>query len=222
MGLSQAIENYRNQYFLVTIPRGGVDGPGGGNVLLHTGLLACRLFRRGELSEIEKERFSIAVKSCEAQSGLYWRSPYKIGDTQTQDDYYGVAGGSYLCEPRLAQDILFHGETHSFRYNVVTPSDSTGLDAWHGRFPGLIEFYQHCAGNKQSPYAYMFLIAVTLSKTLLTKRDNSDSRIHGYIMAVCLLGPFTALIEWAFKLRFGSVGGAFKGYFPENHPLVIY
>jgi hypothetical protein len=82
--------------------------------------------------------------------GLLNKKPPPAADFQTHDDYIGCAAYSRSC----ALKIVEHGKAHGWVFDNRTPSLTfwqalkTGrLEAWHGRFPGLVAHYLIASGE---------------------------------------------------------------------------
>jgi hypothetical protein len=199
---------------LVTLNDRGVDGPGAGNLLLHTGLYYVAAHKEKVST---KRTFSEVVKSSEVKGypGLYWRSPYKIGDRQEHDDYLGLAAASYFYDQSIAKDILAHGQKFKWCYNSQNP-EKFDPSLIHDRFPGQIAFYRMSAGEAVSVWELLPLVirAVTMSYS-----SAGDSAIHSYLMFSVGMDAYPLLFYPAWWISGKPLGKKFEPYLGIGHPL---
>lgn len=225
------LTDYMNQYGLVTIPHGGVDGPGGGNVLLHTGLFYTIIGLHGLLDNADSWRWVSALEACRVKDstgrkilGLYWRSPDKIGDRQAHDDYIGIASASVFVDQGMeARLITSHGKQNYWFYDSISAtSGSRDPDTWHDRFPGLTAFYRLCAGEPVSIWEKLTLAGSIIGKSF--GKDDADSKIMGFIMVKAALKRSAFFIPvdiyWTLRMKsmYGSIPESWRGYF-HDHPF---
>jgi len=210
------ISLYIDPIGLVTLNDKGVDGPGAGNLLLHTGLYYVAAYKEGQppvrpLSEVIK---SSGVKGY---PGLYWRSPYKIGDRQEHDDYIGLAAAAYFYDQGIAKEIVDHGAKHKWCYNSVNP-EKFDLSLLHDRFPGQIAFYKMSAGEALSFWDELIIGGRALA---LSYSKDGDAAIHSYLMfSVCReAAPVICQPMWWVSGFRKGIGPKFAGYLGKDHPM---
>lgn len=201
---------------LVTLNDKGIDGPGAGNLLLHTGLYYVAAYKEGASP---MRPFGEVIKSSGVKGypGLYWRSPYKVGDTQQHDDYIGIAAAAYFYDQGLAQDIVNHGKKYKWCYNSTAPPVFE-LTLLHDRFPGQIAFYRMSAGETLSIWE---ALPILIRALIMSYSKDGDAAIHSYLMfsvgndaMPLLFKPFW----WISGFR-KEIGKKFEPYLGIGHPL---
>ena len=208
------LEKYIDPLGYVTLNDQAVDGPGAGNLLLHTGLYYVSAY---QAEHIPKKQFSEVVKHSEVKTGLYWRSPYKIGDRQEHDDYLGISAAAYFYAPQIAKDIVKHGEDHAWCYNSQNP-DKFEVTLLHDRFPGQVDFYKMCAHENISIWSQLILVIRAL---LLSFASQDDSHIQAYLILTVgkYANPFLFYPAWWISPLRKSPGKSFEKYLGTGHPL---
>jgi hypothetical protein len=209
-----SLEPYTDSLGLVTLNDKAVDGPGAGNLLLHTALYYVAAYKDGF---IPKKLFQEVIKTCEVKPGLFWRSPYKIGDRQQHDDYIGIAAAAYFYAPNIAREIVEHGETHDWCYNSQNP-EMLDLTLVHDRFIGQVPFYRMCAHQRLSIWE---AIPLAIKAMTMSFSSNGDSAIHSYLIFSVGKAAMPVLFNtlWMFSGFSKEIGPKFKPYLGEGHPL---
>lgn len=217
---TEEIAPYIDPLGLVTLNAEAKDGPGAGNLLLHTGLYYLALAQLKNISVITLiAPFTNAITQCYVKNypGLLWRSPYKIGDTQQHDDYILVCAASYFINKNIARDILNHGQAHSWIYDSINPWGGS-IFLLHDRFIGQVAFYRMCAGERVS---FWENLSIALPALLKSFSKNGDSNIHAYAFFKVGLdaSPLIFGLLWLISPLRKKMGSAFAPYLGAQHPL---
>jgi hypothetical protein len=217
---TDSIRKYIDPKGFVTLNDQAVDGPGAGNLLMHTGLYYLALAQLPEVNRTSLIKpFTDIVTQCyvDKYPGLLWRSPYKIGDTQQHDDYILVCAASYFTNKQIAKDILAHGQSHGWVYDSKNP-ESGDISLLHDRFIGQVAFYFMSAGVPLSVYDSLFIALRALSLSL---SKDGDANIHAYAFFKVGLdaSPLVFTIPWLLSPLRKKMGQSFAPYLGLNHPL---
>lgn len=115
-----ALNVYSDQWGLIT----PYPATSSGNGLLYLGEAMVLLKTLGIYKPTDKTWFQNSVQVCEVEPGLLRRSPANT-DQEGPDDYVGVAAGSALVDPTIAQKILVYGQTHDVTIDEPTRNQVT-------------------------------------------------------------------------------------------------
>lgn len=208
------LKKYTDSNGLVTLNDQAVDGIGAGNLLLHTCLAYVYAYK---VNYIIPRVFREVIKLCEVgyYPGLYWRSPYKIGDQQQHDDYIGIAAAAYFYDRSIAKEIVSHGESHGWCYNSHNP-EKFEVTLLHDRFPGQVSFYKMCSGEKLSIWEALPLAIRTL---IMSYSKDSDSAIHSYLFFSVGMAAMPLLFYPFWWVSGKPLGKSFEKYLGPGHPL---
>lgn len=219
-----------------------------GNSLLFTAHYALALLKNGQLTHVEADELSKALKSCELEPGLFQRHPTSfVGDQEGIDDYIGASAASFYVnldhffpDTRTnAKEILDFGRSGRYKFfGIEIPyyypnhdpyKTSFNARAWLGRYPALIAHLKFCAGEYVNSLLFIYW-AASIILGLFQNLENKDSRllslhmIHVAIYAkpdnilVTLLYKF---FYWKVKRDYGSIQEVFRRYFTDpNQPLI--
>ena len=119
MNLREAIQDYMDGNYLVQ-PKLNPDLGCSGNGLLYTSEYILTLKQLGQLTDIDKWKYISAIKQCEIQPGLFERNPIAFKqDQESVDDHYGLAVGSLIVDPTIAQRILKYGRENKVSFKSI-------------------------------------------------------------------------------------------------------
>ena len=210
----ESLKKYTDANGFVTLNDQAVDGPGAGNLLLHTALAYVAAYKH---EFVIPKMFSEIVKLCEVRPGLLTRSPYKEKDRQEHDDYIGVAAAAYFYAPFIALDIVKHGESHNWCYNSQNP-EQFDLTLVHDRFAGQVSFYKMCAHQKLSMWE---ALPLAIRSMIMSFSSKGDSAIHSYLFFSVGIEamPLLFLPLWWFSGVKKGIGKKFEPYLGFGHPL---
>ena len=208
------LKKYTDENGFVTLNDCAVDGIGAGNLLLHTSLAYVAAYKE---EKIIQKQFSEIVKLCEIKPGLFARSPYKFKDRQEHDDYIGVSAASFFYAPQIAKDIVRYGELNKWCYNSQDP-DVFEVTLLHDRFPGQVDFYKMCAGEKLSIWSQ---IIIGIRALILSYSGQDDSHIHSYLFFSVgkEVNPILFYPLWWVSPFRKEIGKRFEKYLGKGHPL---
>lgn len=117
----KVLENYVDKYRLIRL--GNVDGSEA-NATHITGLfyVLCKMYEGELVSNIDKERFNISIKSCFKKIGLMNRhpdfpiNPHDVIDSH--DNFKMVVCGAASCDDEIIlSDLLGYGVCNFYNYN---------------------------------------------------------------------------------------------------------
>ena len=211
---------YIDKLGLVTLNDKAEDGPGAGNLLMHTGLYYLALSQLPNVNRTALiQPLTQAITQCYVANhpGLLWRSPYKIGDAEQHDDYILVCAASYFLDRSIAKDVYAYGQANNWIYDSKNPG-SNNLTLSHDRFIGQVAFYRMCIGERTTIWESL---AIGLRALSLSFSKQGDSNIHAYgFFKVGLdASPLVFNILWLISPLRKKMGRAFAPYLGENHPL---
>jgi hypothetical protein len=169
----------------------------------------------------------------ETKEGLFRRKPIPADDFNTHDDYVGVAAYS----PSEARKIHRYGYMNSWVYDHRYPGMGwwkalfTGhIDAWHARFPGLIEHYLISSNNEPSIKGW---VAWYLSIWWTTRNKGNES---GWLLDYLKVRSAARLFPKSFFVKSavsryvkqlekhygGNIKNVYSVYFGATHPFASY
>lgn len=235
----QTLQGFRNQDKIVTIEANAPTIPGDGNGLLQTGLWYCikaslGSLPRGYIIEIE-EILSACMHSAYP---LFWRSPHKHnpGDTNKQDDYYGILAMCYHGKDDICLDFYRYSERMGWFINIESPGNAPDklhniihdANYYFDRFPGFRILAKAACIPVGGPrltlreHLEAFLVAVACA----WRAQGSDAAMRDYCWFSVLARESipVALVSFFWLKRInkkhGSLGLSWVPYFKNpKHPL---
>lgn len=215
--------------FQVTIDKDPTPGSTG-NGLMHTGFFITLLANQNNLLEEDKSRFVDAVEMCVQIDkdgvpipGLYVHSIWKKPDAQSEDDYIGIAAGSYFSAPKIANAIVDYGERYNWCFDVQNPRTENPV-YWHDRFFGLVAFYKLCA-KRNVTFVEKMVLSASILKSAIWGSDSSIIKsfmqVSVYRLESRVIGKLTGFVWDLLMKRFDPLGKAWENYFKEGHPFSL-
>lgn len=233
MGLREEIKDYLQPDGLI-VPRQSREGEelpdSTGNGLLYLSLYHILLVRRGESRVLDYQDFERIVKSCEREAGLMHRSPTKIFEQNSFDDYVGVCAASYHLKSRWAHRIVNYGNgakrwPFKWIYNNLEPGKMT-KQSWFGRRPDVIAHMQFST-SIITPHIFRVIwqaVAIAVSDV------GSDSSVIQRFLMIEVAKERSLLIRmasaiWHWRLNRAWPYGfkqVLARHFDGLHPIVRY
>lgn len=235
---SMLADGFVNESGLVTIEQNAPDFPGDGNGLLQTGLWYCIKASLGPLKKAYTNQIEELLSKCmHANFPLFWRSPHKHnpGDTNKQDDYYGILAMCYHAKETIAADFYQYGERMGWFINIenpgVPPDILQDANYYFDRFPGF-RILAKAAQLPVNPNSRLtlrehleaFLVAVVAAY----RANGSDAAMRDYCWFSVLARESTpvALVSYFWLKRiekkYSYMGLAWAPYFKTpKHPLCV-
>lgn len=208
---------FRDEWGFITpvkYPPGNGHYPGGGNVLLYTGLYYTILAMKGALTQADADSWVRSLMLCRHERfPLFWRSPVKknADDNQEHDDYWAILAACKHagCE-YIARGILEHGRRHSWSYDIQKP-ETFNIKFYFARFMAFIPMARVCSGEEIS-----LLEQARLYLAILFGGGSSSSWMRCFLMASVIRdrGPIG---RWLYNRTVRRM--SFVGEIPDSHPL---
>lgn len=236
---SMLADGYINASGIVTIEQHAPDFPGDGNGLLQTGLWYCIKASLGGLKIVDIEQIDATLIKCKhAEAPLFWRSPYKHnpGDTNKQDDYYGILAMCYYAKNYKAADFYEYAERLGWFINIEKPYTLPNIYEEAGyyfdRFPGF-RIFAKAAQMHTSMWRTPLTLREHLEAFLVAahaawKAPGSDAAMRDYcwfsVMARESLPVALVSYIWLRRIRkkHSYMGLAWAPYFKTpKHPLCV-
>jgi hypothetical protein len=195
---------YTDEYGLVQPGPMQSDGTIGTsqNGLLYSAQYSYVLWKK--LIFADTDRLVKVYRSCEYSPGVFKRSPTST-EWSSMDDMIGVALFSKLFEPKIAQDVIKHGEAHQWLFGA-------DIRYYFGplRYPQLVGSLRIAAKLKPTWFQkiYTFLcIAVWPGK-------EQDDYMLTWMLSRIWEGQ-SPIIDWAIRRRAEQFKKAYPGGFGQ-------
>lgn len=222
------IEAYRSR-----IDEHGLVQPDGGtshNGIRFTAEYVVALVRcDDQIPKEEAKRILTAIKSCQAEPGLYHRFPGAFTLQEGPDDYVGLGLISYYLNTNIADEILAYGKKTLPRYNFnnINPG-KFNKSAWLGRQGQLICHLYY--GSTQDPPWYLRLWhRLAVLKSAFGEKDDQDNWVLTWMLVKIMPdGYLNNLVKMIWINRFKKhhpkgIGQVLCDYFNQTtHPHSTY
>jgi hypothetical protein len=159
-----------------------------GNGLLYLSLYHILLVRSGLSRPDDFAAFNSVVSACVVRrsaagqtsffKGLFTRSPTKVYEMESLDDYIGICAASRVLASDQAADVVMRGISHRFFcfrwiYNCLSPGKFTA-QSWFGRMGGVIAHFLWSADLKPNLFRRIWWAVSVVSAGAFTPRDSTS------------------------------------------------
>lgn len=193
-----------------------------------------------EMLENEAIASKSFIESTRNKYGWFDRHPKKMGDRQSHDDIIGIFVSSRILELKFALEIYnkgvnktkgkLFGIPFSLRWYYTNQDDMPNLrlNAWHGRFPWLIAFYDASIKHEVNAFQALGYSVYLLADVLFNKNKQATSgRILKWLMNDTMKNK-NFILDWAINKwekniekmypdgKMGEVLGIYHG---KQHPF---
>lgn len=219
------ISSFKDEWgFITPVKNPPMNGsyPGGGNILLFTGLYYAILSLNGAVTQVDSDEWIRLLSLVRHEKyPIYWRTPVKknADDHQEHDDYWGILAASFHCgEVHIPAGIHQFGKSFQWSFDIQQP-EKWNVKYWFARFPMFVPFVRLCCCLEINLfqwfilYTYVFISSFSVS--------DSSSNIRAFLVA-SVLRERSLTGRYLFdRLVMRMKGGlGFIGELPPDHPLV--
>lgn len=226
----EVIEHYLDEDGLV-LPKKNTDGPNETGNNLYTWIWFYLLWKREEQKDkalIHSFQQLASSLFVSGYPGLMFKSPGKINDEQSHDDYIWLTAASQIIDNgHIAYKVWFHGHNHCSTWNNLNPKKFT-FRSWFGRFPWFICHFYYCCFKEPGLFLSLAWYFRILCLGIFGSKSNT-AWLLTYPMVVSRLssGSIDKFIvnKWNKKMR-SIYSDGFKGVLAEHleldHPILKY
>jgi len=212
MGVIEDFKPWIDKYGLVT---DNLERRETGNGNRFTGEYVCILAMHGLLKGAELSRLKTVFKNNELGIGYLLRTPHKIDDKTSPEEYLGALVSSSLMKTDYCSRFLIRGRASQWCFNHIKPGDPANGWPLLIRAQHFIAVAQYAVGEKVPLWRRLFTCAVFLLASRSKKRDEG-AWVQSWMLYQGLKGR-CVFIDIGYKVFERQLRRTFPGGVGDSH-----